>query len=72
MDIYTAKYMVMALLGGISPILGFIAFIFGGYFRRQDATQRQETILSFLLCFGGGVLLNTSLVHILPEVRVKY
>ena len=72
MDIYTAKYMVMALLGGISPILGLIAFIFGGYSNRQDATKRQEATLSFLLCFGGGVLLNTSLVHILPEVRVKY
>ena len=72
MDIYTEKYMVMALLGGISPILGFIAFIFGGYFNRQDATQRNEAIFSALLCFGGGVLMNTSLVHILPEVRITY
>ena len=72
MDVYTAKCMVMALLGGISSLLGFIAFIFGGFFRRQDANQRNEAIFSSLLCFGGGVLINTSLVHILPEVRITY
>lgn len=35
----------------------------------ESARQRHPLLLSCLLCFGGGVLLSTSLVHMLPETR---
>lgn len=35
------------------------------------ARQRHPLLVSCLLCFGGGVLLSTSLVHMLPEAREK-
>lgn len=32
-------------------------------------SKRKDAITSILLCFGGGVLLSTSMIHMLPEVR---
>lgn len=37
----------------------------------DNARQRHPLLISCLLCFGGGVLLSTSLVHMLPEAREK-
>ena len=31
-------------------------------------SKRKDAITSVLLCFGGGVLLSTSMIHMLPEV----
>ena len=31
-------------------------------------SKRKDAITSILLCFGGGVLLSTSMIHMLPEV----
>ena len=33
-----------------------------------NAGTRHTFLTSFLLCFGGGVLLATSLIHLLPEI----
>ena len=33
-----------------------------------NAGSRHTFLTSFLLCFGGGVLLATSLIHLLPEI----
>ena len=34
---------------------------------QNNAGRRQKILTSFLLCFGSGVLLSTSMLHILPE-----
>ena len=34
---------------------------------QNNVGRRQNILTSFLLCFGGGVLLSTSMLHILPE-----
>ena len=45
------------------------------YFRKllvlvkNEDDKRQTLVASLLLCFGAGVLLSTSLLHILPESR---
>ena len=31
--------------------------------------RHHNVLTSFLLCFGGGVLLATTLIHLLPEIR---
>lgn len=72
MDLQTTKIVVMILLGGISTCLGFIPMYVGKWFRNKDGTQKHGTIFSCLLCFGGGVLLATCLLHMLPEIRENF
>ena len=69
MDITTAKILSMVLLGGVSLILGFLPLKIGAYFL-QDNKGWKRTLTSVLLCFGGGVLLATSMIHMLPEVII--
>lgn len=53
------------LLTNISYLLlGLLPACFTKQSRRQ-----WPLLLSCLLCFGGGVLLSTSIVHILPEAK---
>ena len=69
MDTTGTKILAMCLLGGISIILGFIPLKLGKVFKGNDGSHKHGTIFSSLLCFGGGVLLATSLLHMLPEVN---
>jgi len=67
-----SKILVMLLLGSFSMILGFIPMKLGNWFKNQDGSPRHGTIFSSLLCYGGGVLLATSLIHMLPEIRETF
>ena len=71
MEEVSSKILVMLLLGSFSMILGFIPMKLGSWFKNQDGSPRHGTIFSSLLCYGGGVLLATSLIHMLPEVKGK-
>lgn len=53
-------------------ILGFIPMKLGNWFKNQDGSPRHRTILSSMLCYGGGVLFATTLIHMLPEVDNHY
>ena len=63
-----SKIVSMMLLGGVSILLGFIPLKLGKLFKDSHGNQKHDDVLSSLLCFGGGVLLATSLLHMLPEV----
>ena len=65
----TSKILAMILLGGVSIIIGFIPLKLGTWFKSKDGSPSHGTLFSGLLCFGGGVLLATSLLHMLPEAR---
>lgn len=75
MDLLGTKILVMFILGTVSLIFGFVPLkigkVLGIHNKSVDATTygRKHLCTSLLLCFGGGVLLATSVVHILPEVR---
>ena len=69
MEENTTKILVMFLLGSFSMILGFIPMKLGKWFKNQDGSPRHRTILSSMLCYGGGVLFATTLIHMLPEVN---
>ena len=69
MDATTSKIYAMFLLGGISTLLGFIPMKLGNLFKNVDGSPKHGTLFSSLLCFGGGVLLATSMLHMLPEVK---
>lgn len=64
MDLPQSKLLAIVSLGVGSIFAGLVPACFAKQSRKQ-----WPLFLSSLLCFGGGVLLATSLVHILPEVR---
>jgi zinc transporter 1/2/3 len=70
MGISFEKWTVMGILTILSIILGLIPYYIFRYTNssfRSDATVYK--IITVLACFGGGVLLSTALIHVLPEVR---
>ena len=66
-DVQIAKVWTMVLLGVISMILGAIPLKLGPLFN-NDTKGWKKVVISILLCFGGGVLFATSIIHMLPEV----
>ncbi|XP_019558371.3 zinc transporter ZIP1 isoform X1 [Aedes albopictus] len=59
-----AKLLAILALGVGSFVSGILPL-----FCAQRNRERFPGLISFLLCFGAGVLLATALVHMLPEVR---
>lgn len=59
-----AKLLAIIALGIGSFVSGILPL-----FCAQRNRDRFPALISFLLCFGAGVLLATALVHMLPEVR---
>ena len=70
MGLIEAKIISMVVLGAVSILLGLIPLVivsrFG--FSSEDITWTTNTVLSGILCFGGGVLMGTGFIHLLPEV----
>ncbi|KAL4717418.1 hypothetical protein ACJJTC_017305 [Scirpophaga incertulas] len=66
MEVTTAKAVSMLTLGLGSFITGMLPACFS-----ERTRQKHPLLVSCLLCFGGGVLFSTSLVHMLPEAREK-
>lgn len=64
MNLIQTKVVSILSLGLASIFVGLIPASFANRGRQQ-----WPLFLSNLLCFGGGVLISTSLIHILPEVR---
>lgn len=64
MNLLETKVVAIVALGIGSMIIGILPACLA-----QRTRNNSPLILSCLLCFGGGVLLATSLVHILPELR---
>lgn len=64
------KVVALVILCTVSLVLGFVPRLFAGYLRKHDG-HMQRTILSALLCVGGGVLLGTSMLHLLGEVKKR-
>ncbi|CAH2269410.1 zinc transporter ZIP3 [Pararge aegeria] len=66
MEVSTAKVISIVALGLGSFITGMAPACIS-----QSSRERHPLLISCLLCFGGGVLLSTSLTHMLPEAREK-
>ncbi|KAJ8912287.1 hypothetical protein NQ315_017320 [Exocentrus adspersus] len=64
MNLIQSKIVSIVSLGLASTFVGLIPACF-----TNQGRQQWPLLLSSLLCFGGGVLLSTSLTHILPELR---
>lgn len=58
-----AKFVAILVLGLGSLLMGMLPAALKTYNFRQN-----QVLQTVLLCFGAGILLATSLVHMLPEV----
>lgn len=70
-DVLVAKWAAIASLFCATTLFGGIPFIFDHYFKWTDknANTRSAKAVTYLLHFGGGVLLATTFIHLLPEVQ---
>lgn len=75
-----AKVISMVVLGAVSFLLGCIPLKLYAFVRspsprkglsHSHSHEEQPLVLSLLLCFGGGVLLFTTFLHLQPEVRLE-
>lgn len=62
-----AKAVAMGVLFLTSLILGCLPIKLSKWFK-WDSNPKGSTVVQLLLCFGGGVLLCTTFLHLLPEV----
>ena len=60
------KIVVMVLTGLVPIILGLLPWKIGRNINQEN--RRHQITISCLLCFGAGILLALSLLHMLPEV----
>ncbi|XP_059609736.1 zinc transporter ZIP1-like [Phlebotomus argentipes] len=69
-SVMVAKVTAMTVLFVGSLLLGLAPFKLATWCRWHEAGRKSRTgrIIGALLCFGGGVLLATTFLHLLPEV----
>ncbi|CAG9763056.1 unnamed protein product [Ceutorhynchus assimilis] len=68
-DLIVAKIVSMVVLGLASFLLGLLPLKLTKLGSFQSIDGSKNLLLSLLLCFGGGVLLFTTFIHLQPEVR---
>lgn len=75
MNLLEAKFLTMSVLGLVSIVLGLLPRMI---IKKLGLTMSStgdvmssftRTALSGILCFGGGVLMGTGFLHLLPEVH---
>jgi len=70
MNLVETKVLVLSILAVVSFLIGLATIplrkILG--LQNNEVGRRQKIITSVLLCFGGGVLFATCMLHIMPEV----
>ncbi|KAF5281139.1 hypothetical protein FQA39_LY17871 [Lamprigera yunnana] len=68
-NLIMAKVVSMAVLGIASFCIGILPIKLTKLVNIKSADKNNNLVVSLLLCFGGGVLLFTTFLHLQPEVR---
>lgn len=70
-DLVVAKVTSMLVLGIVSFLIGIVPTQLTKCFKwnLEKIGNGQSLVVSLLLCFGGGVLMFTTFLHLQPEVR---
>lgn len=68
MDLVGCKVLVLVLLGLIKLVSGLSPLLLVKYLKNRGM-KWVEHFMAGLICIGGGVLLSTVFIHMLPEVR---
>ncbi|CAH0548124.1 unnamed protein product [Brassicogethes aeneus] len=71
-DLIVAKIVSMSVLGVVSFILGLLPIKLTKLISIKSVDGDRNLLVSLLLCFGGGVLLFTTFIHLQPEVRSSF
>ncbi|KAJ8968765.1 hypothetical protein NQ314_002114 [Rhamnusium bicolor] len=71
-DLIIAKVVAMTVLGVSSFLLGILPIKLTKLISIKSVDGDKNLIISLLLCFGGGVLLFTTFIHLQPEVRASF
>lgn len=72
MDLVTTKYIVLVLMGAIRLVCGMLPWAIVKAIRgrwSKNADRRLKKCISVLVFFGGGVMLATCFLHMMPEVQ---
>lgn len=73
MDLTTTKVLVIVVQGSLALLMGLLPLLLQRWVNltAEDEARHfwKRTILSSMLCYGGGVLLGASFIHMLPEIR---
>ena len=68
-----SKIVSMLILGLATWIIGLVPMVAvrRGWITRKESegSPRMTKILSCMMCFGGGVIMTSSLTHMLPDVN---
>ncbi|KAG5877900.1 hypothetical protein JTB14_011617 [Gonioctena quinquepunctata] len=68
-DLLVAKIIAMLVLGLTSFLLGMLPVKLTKMISIKSVDGDKNLVISLFLCFGGGVLLFTTFIHLQPEVR---
>lgn len=68
-DLIIAKTVAMTVLGICSFLMGTLPLKISKMMKIKAGDDDKNLLISLLLCFGGGVLLCTTFIHLQPEVR---
>lgn len=71
MDETDTKAVVIVILGSVSLVLGLLPLKVGPILQ-GNGDPRKTILNSSLFCFGGGVLMAVSFLHMIPEVSQEY
>ncbi|KAJ8981535.1 hypothetical protein NQ317_006696 [Molorchus minor] len=71
-DLMIAKVVAMTVLGISSFCVGILPVRLTKLSSLQSVNGDKNLLISLLLCFGGGVLLYTTFIHLQPEVRQSF
>lgn len=71
-DLMVAKVVAMTVLGVSSFLLGILPIKLTKIISIKSVDGDKNLLVSLLLCFGGGVLLFTTFIHLQPEVRESF
>lgn len=70
-NLLIAKVISMIVLGLASFFIGIIPLKLVKYMKIHK-NEEKNLLISLMLCFGGGVLLFTTFIHLQPEVRQSF
>ena len=78
MNVLAAKLLSMTILGIVSIIFGLLPIFVKSFClstttnnnNNTGKTKKSSLFISAITCLGGGVILTTSLTHMLPEVNL--
>ncbi|CAG7818678.1 unnamed protein product [Allacma fusca] len=72
MELLTLKIIILTLSGIIRLFFGMLPIVVMKCLSNKFRESKLKTVISILMFFGGGVLLATCFLHMMPEVRESF